>query len=93
MPRFAAVDVVGSQAACDGYTPDLRPVLGPVASLPGLHLAVGFSGGGFKIAPVVGEEIAQAVVDGRPSASLEPYALDRFSEGRQLASAKPYDHL
>jgi sarcosine oxidase subunit beta len=92
VPGFANLRVIGTQAACDGYTPDGRPLLGPVAALPGLHLACGFSGGGFKMAPDIGEQIARAVLGTAP-AQLAGYSADRFDAGRPLGSETAYVHL
>ena len=45
-------------------TPDARPMLGEVPGRPGLVLAAGFSGMGFKISPAVGEALAELIVAG-----------------------------
>lgn len=41
-------------------------------------VAGGFSGHGFKFASVVGEILADFIVDGKAGYSLRPFALDRF---------------
>lgn len=93
VPGFADGRVIGTQAACDGYTPDGRPLLGPVAGRPGLHLACGFSGGGFKIAPAVGEQIAHAVLGTAETPLLSKYPAGRFDAGLPLGSETAYVHL
>jgi glycine/D-amino acid oxidase-like deaminating enzyme len=58
---FDASDKGGIERAfCGLYetTPDWQPILD---SFDNVHVAVGFSGHGFKLAPVVGEEIAARV--------------------------------
>lgn len=56
-------------------TPDGRPLIGRVA--PGLYVACGFGGAGFKMAPAVGAAIADLVA-GRPHpVDLAPYRPDR----------------
>lgn len=62
-------------------TPDRQPVLGPVPGHDGLHVAVGFSGHGFMIAPAVGR-IAAAGVLGEPDPVLGVLDAGRFAEGR-----------
>jgi sarcosine oxidase subunit beta len=62
-------------------TPDNQPVLGPIAGLEGLHLAAGFSGHGFMLAPAVGRIVAGAVLGRAPDEALERLSLDRFSSG------------
>jgi sarcosine oxidase subunit beta len=62
-------------------TPDHQPVLGPIGGLPGLHLATGFSGHGFMIAPAVARVIADAI-DGRRDEALDVLGPERFAAGR-----------
>lgn len=45
---------------------------------PALALAAGFSGHGFKFAPVVGEVLADLVIDGRTGHPVEFLGLERF---------------
>src|SRR5699024_5433845 len=44
----------------EGYSPDKHAILGEVA--PGVVAACGFSGSGFKFAPVIGEVAADLVM-------------------------------
>ena len=60
-------------------TPDHQPVLGPVAD--GLHVACGFSGHGFMIAPAVGRIVAGAVF-GEHDPVLDVLSVQRFASGR-----------
>jgi len=66
-------------------TPDHHPILGPVPGVEGLYVAAGFSGHGFMMAPVVGEELASWILSGSPksehAARLTP---SRFAEGRMI---------
>jgi sarcosine oxidase subunit beta len=72
-------------------TPDLQPMLGPVPEIPGLHVAAGFSGHGFKLSPVVGELIAEQVVTGRTElVDLSFFRPRRFAEGAPIRSARAY---
>jgi sarcosine oxidase, subunit beta len=59
-------------------TPDNQPVLGPVDGLPGLHLAAGFSGHGFMLAPAVGRRIAASVLGAEPDETLAQLRYERF---------------
>lgn len=61
------------------FSLDGEPILGPVAAAPGLLLAVAFHSGGFAYNPVVGELLADMVLDGRPRIDLAAFAPDRFS--------------
>jgi glycine/D-amino acid oxidase-like deaminating enzyme len=60
-------------------TPDELPVLGPVAALPGLFLATGFSGHGFGIGPGTGAVMAEIVTGGTPAVDLSALRYARFS--------------
>jgi glycine/D-amino acid oxidase-like deaminating enzyme len=68
-------------------TPDLLPVLGPVAAPRGLHLGVAASHG-FSMGPVIGRLLAETIVSGRPSADLAPFRASRFREGARQRSKK-----
>jgi sarcosine oxidase subunit beta len=70
-------------------TADRRMVLGAAPGVPGLYLAVGMSGGGFKKAPAIGACVAELIVDGKAStAPIEPFRPTRFAEGRPLSGAE-----
>jgi glycine/D-amino acid oxidase-like deaminating enzyme len=72
-------------------TPDLHFVLGPVKAVPGLHLACGFSGHGFKFSPVVGELVAERALTGRNrEIDISLFAVERFEEGRLVTPEHPY---
>ncbi len=72
-------------------TPDGQPVIDAVAEVPGLFLAFGFSGHGFKLAPAVGVAVSQLVLAGRcASYDLTPFRLSRFAEGRPTRGAYAY---
>jgi sarcosine oxidase subunit beta len=58
--------------------PDGIPVIGPSSTTPGLIHAFGFSGHGFQLGPVVGEILAELAIDGKPSISLDSFAVQRF---------------
>ena len=52
-------------------TPDWYPMLGPLAGVDG-HLAVGFSGHGLKLAPAVGEAVADESPACPPAIDISP---------------------
>ena len=70
-------------------TPDHRPILGDISGLEGFHLATGFSGHGFMLAPAVGEIMANLIAGVRVDPLLEEFSLQRFTantfdEGLQI---------
>src|SRR5215470_3132178 len=69
--------------AFDGYSADRHAILGRVDGIDGLYLATAFSGSGFKIAPAVGQCMAELVVERRAkTVDIEAFSLRRFAEGR-----------
>jgi sarcosine oxidase, subunit beta len=78
LPELAELPVRRVLGGIYDSTPDHRPVLGQVPGLEGLHLAVGFSGHGFMIAPAVAEMIC-AEIEGAPGdLPLGAFSLQRF---------------
>ena len=68
-------------------TPDWHPVLDAVEGIDGLSCAVGFSGHGFKLSPMVGQLMAELIVDGRASTiDISMLNLGRFATGELLES-------
>lgn len=47
---------------------------------PGLYLAAGFSGHGFKFAPAIGQGLAQWIDAGEQPACFAPFRCDRFAQ-------------
>ena len=83
-PSFADAGLASSWTGVYDVTPDWNPVLGRVPDVPGLVVAYGFSGHGFKLSPAVGRALAQEVLGLPTDTSLAPYVLERFRSGRLL---------
>ncbi len=77
-PAFAQARVEQAWAGTIDVTPDSNPVIGPVASLPGLTLATGFSGHGFGTSPAAGQLAADLVTGQVPLIDPTPYRFERF---------------
>ena len=77
-PALAPVPVVESWAGLIDVTPDAVPVIAPVDTLPGFHLATGFSGHGFGIGPAAGRLAAEMVSGAATSIDRTPFRLERF---------------
>lgn len=78
----------------DGITPDQHAILGR-AGPEGFYLDCGFSGTGFKIAPAVGESLAELICEGRNSTTVDisAFRLTRFAEGRPLVGEHAYEAI
>ena len=72
-------------------SPDQRPLLGPVPGVRGLHVAAGFSGMGFKIAPAVGLTMSELLLDGAGrTVDLSIFDPGRFAAGRPIRAPHEY---
>ncbi len=80
-PQFRDLVVAESWGGMIDVMPDAIPVISPVANLPGLVIATGFSGHGFGIGPAAGR-LAADIVTGAPTL-VDPSAfrLTRFTDG------------
>ena len=87
MPEYAEARLLESWTGLYDITPDWNPLVGPVPGVDGVYVAVGFSGHGFKLAPTVGESLAQAVLGQEPRVPIDPYSMTRFAEGKELHGA------
>jgi len=66
-------------------TPDHHPVLGPVAELPGLFFANGFSGHGVMHSPATGRIVSDLIMHGScDMVDTELLGFHRFAAGRLL---------
>ena len=83
LPVLAYVDLDVIVSGAYDVTPDRQPILGPLDGHDGLHVAAGFSGHGFMIAPAVGRIVATAVV-GEHDTVLAILDSRRFQEGRTV---------
>jgi sarcosine oxidase subunit beta len=56
-----------------------------------VYLAVGFSGHGFKFAPLIGQLMAELIVDGQfRTLDARVFRLSRFAEGDLVKSGYAY---
>ena len=79
VPRLAGASVIRTWAGPNIYTPDGRPILGPVRSHPRLFVAV-CNTYGFTLGPLCGLLVAEAIAQRPVSYDLAPFALERFTQ-------------
>lgn len=87
VPAYADAAWIGGFSGAYDYTPDWNPIVGEAPGVAGLYLALGWSGHGFKLAPSVGEVVADQVLGREPAIDVAPLAADRFSRGELLRLA------
>jgi sarcosine oxidase, subunit beta len=87
LPVYREQADAGVQAAMYTLTPDSQAIIGRIPGVEGLLVVSGFSGHGFKLAPSVGEGVAQ-MLHGEPVSAFDPDFFDpaRFARGRAHAS-------
>lgn len=83
-PALKDVNIIRAFAGLRPFTPDGIPVIGEVEKLPGFFVAAGHEGDGIALAPITGKLMAELLVQGKSSYSLEAFSPNRFrrwSEG------------
>jgi sarcosine oxidase subunit beta len=92
LPNMPDPRITSSYVGAYDVTPDYNPIIGP-SPAPGLFLATGFSGHGFKISPAVGKLVADLLLDGAttlPNVDARDFRYARFAENDLLISPHPY---
>ena len=88
LPIFEKARIAERWAGAIDVTPDAVPVIDTVDSIPGLHMATGFSGHGFGLGPGAGRLMAQVVTGETPCVDPSPFRLARFERAaRSLRAA------
>ena len=85
-PAFAGMKLIEAYAALYDVTPDWYPFVGPRAGIAGYADFCGGSGHGFKIAPAIGRELADWLLD-RQSGRRFPPVQPRPHRGGQPVRA------
>ncbi len=91
MPAMSDSYFRGGWSGLFTVTPDWHPILDRVSGIEGLYCAVGFSGHGFKLSPMIGATMAELITRGRAdSIDITPLRFSRFAEGDLLSSSYRY---
>ncbi|MGY6159664.1 NAD(P)/FAD-dependent oxidoreductase [Paraburkholderia strydomiana] len=80
LPALREALLIRTWSGVEGETPDSNPIIGPSRAVPRLLHAFGFSGGGFLLAPGVGEVLADLVIDGTTATPLDAFSIGRFAQ-------------
>ncbi|MCY4365293.1 MAG: FAD-dependent oxidoreductase [Chloroflexi bacterium] len=91
MPAMEQSYLRGGWSGLFTTTPDWHPILDRVPGIEGLFCMVGFSGHGFKLAPSIGQAMAELILDGSAgSIDLSPLRFSRFEENDLILSRYRY---
>ncbi|KVV36857.1 FAD-dependent oxidoreductase [Burkholderia territorii] len=88
LPALRDALLIRAWSGVEGCTPDHNPIIGASRTTPNLLHAFGFSGGGFLLAPGVGEVLADLVATGETATPLDAFSIGRFP--RQAAPTAPF---
>jgi len=77
--RRGRVRVARCWAGIMGFTADGLPLIGPIPGTPGLTLAAGFNGGGFSLAGIAGQVVADLLTERATGYDLAPFDPGRFA--------------
>ena len=83
-PQLAGIEIAESWAGMVETSPDVVPIIESPESIPGFHIATGFSGHGFGIGPGAGRALAAKLTGGDPGLDLKPFRLARFFDGSPI---------
>ena len=91
MPAMADCHFMGGWSGLFTTTPDWHPILDRAPGIEGLYCAVGFSGHGFKLSPMIGAVMAELIVQGRAtSIDISRLGFDRFDRRDLISSSYRY---
>ena len=88
LPALRDALLIRTWSGVEGCTPDHNPIVGASRTTPNLLHAFGFSGGGFLLAPGVGDVLADLVTIGETATPLDAFSIGRFF--RQAAPTAPF---
>ncbi|AOK62359.1 NAD(P)/FAD-dependent oxidoreductase [Burkholderia ubonensis] len=91
LPALRNALVIRTWSGVEGCTPDHNPILGVSRTTPRLLHAFGFSGGGFLLAPGVGDVLADLVTTGETATPLDAFAVDRFAPRAAPSDFPPHE--
>ena len=80
-PAFQDVKILERWAGMIDVTPDAVPVIDRIDSIPGLHLASGFSGHGFGLGPGAGKLMTEIAMGETPCVDPKAFRFARFTDG------------
>lgn len=90
LPPLAGVKIIRHWAGYYDMTPDAHPIVGSLPGTEGFHVAAGFSGHGFMMAPIIGKAMAEMLLGLPSSIDISELQADRFARGGHAAEVMVY---
>jgi sarcosine oxidase subunit beta len=89
LPPLVELNIIRQWVGLIPTSPDEHPIIGAVPGIEGLFLAVGMSGQGFMLAPILAKITAQIMLGKEPEIAVDCLDLGRFERGEALESLLP----
>ena len=89
-PHLRHLGVNRAWAGVEAFTADSLPIISASRRAANLYYSFGYCGSGFQLGPACGRLVAELVLDGAPSLSLDAFAIDRFE---RAAAHAPQDSV
>ncbi len=83
-PPLANTPIVESWAGMIESSPDVVPIIDQIDTIPGFHVATGFSGHGFGLGPGAGKAIAGMLTGKDSGIDISALRLSRFFDGSPI---------
>lgn len=83
-PQLADTPIIESWAGMVETSPDVVPMIDAIDTIPGFHVATGFSGHGFGLGPGAGKAIAGMLTGEDTGIDIAPLRLSRFFDGSPI---------
>jgi sarcosine oxidase subunit beta len=80
IPCLRNVSVIRAFTGFTAWTPDQAPIMGAVKDPTGFFIAAEFNATGFAMGPVIGELMAELILEGRTSLPIDAFSVARFGE-------------
>ena len=80
-PIWSPISIERAWGGTMAFTPDFRPLIGPLPGYPNVLIAAGFSGNCLPLVCIAGQILRETILQGAPSLSSKPYEPGRFLNG------------
>ena len=77
-PTWEPIPIERAWGGIMAFTPDFRPLIGPLPGYPNILIAAGFSGNGLPLVCIAGQMLREFILQGTPSLTPRPYEPGRF---------------
>ncbi len=83
-PSLKTIGIKSSICGPEAFSVDRKPIIGPDAKLNGLFHACAFSSNGMMLSGGVAQQVAEWVVNGKPTLDMGLYDLGRFDRTQSM---------